>query len=252
MGLSAPDWAARPASVRPWVIGHRGAAGAATENTLEAFAEAERQGAEGVEFDVRPCGSGELAVLHDETLTRVTGGADGRAASRLGASELRSARLLGGERVPFADEAIDWALSRGLLVNVELKRDTPRRAVALTSLARLLARFAFSPALLVSSFDPTLLVGLRTLAPRARVGLLFEGRGPGRWALGPLVAAALHPERSLVTAERVAAARRRGVLVCTWTVNEPHEARRLAEAGVDAIISDRPGELRRALGGAAG
>ncbi len=257
--VSGRAWAARAPGSGPWVIGHRGAAGAATENTLEAFTEAERQGADGVEFDVRPCRGGGLVVLHDADLARVSGGRDRRAAGDLEARAFAALPLAGGERAPLADEAVDWALARGLLVNVELKGDADRRAgrlraarlraASVLALARTLARFGYSRALLVSSFDPALLAGLRALAPRAQVGLLFQGRR-APWALGPPFARALHPERSLVTPARVAAAARRGALVCAWTVNEAAEARRLAAAGVDALITDRPADVRAALGAA--
>ncbi len=79
---------------RPLVIGHRGVrrAGVA-ENTLEAFETAIRDGAEAVELDVRVCASGELVVLHDPTLGRVSGGADDRAAVDLTLTETSPASL---------------------------------------------------------------------------------------------------------------------------------------------------------------
>ena len=60
-------------------MGHRGVRGAAPENTMAAFEEASRQGADAIELDVLVCRSGEAVVIHDPTLTRLTGGADTRA-----------------------------------------------------------------------------------------------------------------------------------------------------------------------------
>ena len=57
----------------------------------------------------------------------------------------------------------------------------------------------------------------------------------------------MHPERVLVTSERVAAWHRRAALVHTWTVNDPTEAERLARFGVDGIISDTPARVLAAL-----
>ena len=62
-----------------------------------------------------------------------------------------------------------------------------------------------------------------------------------------LGAAAVHPERTLITMERTARWRRAGALINTWTVNDDAEARQLAELGVDTIISDRPGAILQAL-----
>ena len=58
----------------PQVIGHRGAALAAPENTLESFREAAAQGARWVEFDVGLSADGQCFVLHDDTLDRTTSG----------------------------------------------------------------------------------------------------------------------------------------------------------------------------------
>ena len=55
------------------VLGHRGASADAPENTLAAFAEADRQGADGIELDAMLCGSGEVVVCHDERLDRLAG-----------------------------------------------------------------------------------------------------------------------------------------------------------------------------------
>ena len=57
----------------------------------------------------------------------------------------------------------------------------------------------------------------------------------------------VHPEWSLVTASSLERWKRGAAVVNTWTVNDPAEARRLAELGVDAIISDRPGAILSAL-----
>src|SRR4051812_25995546 len=58
---------------RPAVIAHRGASRAAPENSLAALRLAAGLGADGVEFDVQRCASGELVVFHDRTLARCTG-----------------------------------------------------------------------------------------------------------------------------------------------------------------------------------
>ena len=58
---------------RPAVIAHRGASAAAAENSLGALRRAVELGADGVEFDVQRCGSGELVVFHDRTLGRCAG-----------------------------------------------------------------------------------------------------------------------------------------------------------------------------------
>jgi glycerophosphoryl diester phosphodiesterase len=65
----------------------------------------------------------------------------------------------------------------------------------------------------------------------------------------PLGAAAVHLVRTLTRPDLVRSLKARGVAVNVWTVNDPAEARDLAALGVDALISDAPGEIRAALEG---
>ena len=60
-------------SGRPLIWGHRGASADAPENTLASFSLALRQDADGVELDAQRCSSGEVVVVHDETLQRTAG-----------------------------------------------------------------------------------------------------------------------------------------------------------------------------------
>src|SRR5690242_3618303 len=105
------------------LFAHRGASADAPENTLDAFREAVAQGADGVELDVRVCGSGEVVVCHDEDLLRLAG-IDWRV-SRTPYRKLK--RLDVGSPLGFAKahvpllEAVLEALPPSLQVNVELK-----------------------------------------------------------------------------------------------------------------------------------
>src|SRR3954463_10170839 len=90
----------RKPGAAPLVLGHRGARHAAPENTHAAFELSRAEGAAGVELDVRLVKSGQIVVLHDPTLGRVTGGADRRAVERLSLPEAQSADIGRGERVP--------------------------------------------------------------------------------------------------------------------------------------------------------
>ena len=56
------------------IFAHRGASAYAPENTLEAFRLAMEQGADGIELDVQLTKDGELVVIHDETIDRVSNG----------------------------------------------------------------------------------------------------------------------------------------------------------------------------------
>ncbi len=244
---------------RPLVVGHRGTRRPGlVENTLASFAAAQDEGAEAVELDVRVCASGEVVVLHDPTLERVTEGADLRAAADLSLAEIAAVALPGaglgddGARVPSLAEALAFARERRLPVNVELKRDVPSRTAVVRGVARLLDQWDPAHPVLVSSFDPVMLAGLGALVPRVPLAILVHRT---RWHLlhaglaVPLGAAAVNLARTLTRPELVRSLKARGLAVNVWTVNDPTEARDLAALGVDALISDAPGEVRVALGG---
>ncbi|MEO6601157.1 MAG: glycerophosphodiester phosphodiesterase family protein [Polyangiaceae bacterium] len=235
----------RAPGARPLVLGHRGARHAAPENTLAAFELARREGADGIELDVRLDGSGEVIVLHDPTLGRVTQGAEARHAEDISRAELARLDVGGGERVPLLAEVLDWACQSGQRVNIELKSDVRRRALLLDRVARVMAR-AELPELIFSSFHPYFVWWLGGRLPNLpRAWLVHDKQRILKYApgLAHLGANALHPQHTLVTAERMSGLKARGLLVNVWTVNDPSRARELALLGVDAIISDNPGKI---------
>ena len=86
-------------------IGHRGAAGHAPENTLVSFEKAIDLGCDMTELDVHICGSGELVVIHDETVDRTTNGS-----GRVSELTLREIKILDagdGEEIPTLEEVLE-------------------------------------------------------------------------------------------------------------------------------------------------
>jgi glycerophosphoryl diester phosphodiesterase len=218
---------------------------------MAAFALAMEEGADGVELDVRLDRDGDVIVLHDTNLERVTRGHDARDAEGLGRTELASVDLGNGERVPRLADVLCWARSQGARVNVELKADVPNRAALAVRVAALLAvQPRAADWLIASSFDPRLVAAMARLLPWIPSGWLVEKSSgfPGRSFRERLVGAvAVHPEASLVTAASIAPWKRAGLPVNVWTVNAPHEAARLAGLGVDTLISDEPGKILAAV-----
>jgi glycerophosphoryl diester phosphodiesterase len=212
---------------------------------LAAFELARTEGADGIELDVRLDGSGQVIVLHDPTLERVTRGADTRHAEEIPSRELSRLDVGRGERVPTLDQVLSWAHEHGQRVNVELKSDVHNRVLLLRQVARIMRRKAL-PRVLFSSFHPYFVWWLsRRLPELPRAWLVHQKQRLLKYApgLGQLGANALHPEHVLCTEERIARLKRGHFLVNTWTVNDPARARELARIGVDAIISDVPGKI---------
>jgi glycerophosphoryl diester phosphodiesterase len=240
----------------PLVLGHRGARHAAPENTHAAFELARVEGAHGVELDVRLVKTGEVIVLHDPTLARVTQGTDRRSVEQLSLADARGADVGRGERVPLLSEVLDWAEGHDQLVNVEVKSDVRRRRDLVSGVVTLLARHPYAArGVWLSSFDPRFVWALARALPAVPCAFLFHTKSPvaraaalvGAATFKRLGARAVHPEHVLVTEARMQAWRTKSELVGTWTVNDEARARELARLGVDLLISDRPGAILRAL-----
>ena len=232
------------------MLGHRGARHAAPENTLEAFELARREGADGIELDVRLDGSGEVIVLHDPKLDRVTQGAERRHAEAISSADMARLDLGSGARVPLLSDVIAWAQSHGQRLNIELKSDVQSRGLLLRGVERVVRRSSTLPCLIFSSFHPYFVWWLaRRLPDLPRAWLVHRKQHILRYAPGlrRLGANALHPEHTLVTPQRVARLKGMDQLINVWTVNDPERARELARLGVDSIISDVPGRILAAL-----
>jgi len=230
---------------RPLIWAHRGASAEAPENTIASFSLAHEQGADGIELDAQRCASGEVVVIHDDSLARTTGfGALVTHASwsvirTLDAGSWKSERFR-GERIPLLAEVLEAFAG---LVNVELKCGRADDAGLTAEVARVVRAARAEDRVLFSSFNLACLWRARFLAPAIPRAVLFEAeqRWALRSALAPaLGACALHPEAVLATPARVSRWKRRGYAVGCWTVDDAAQAARLHESGVGAIFTNRP------------
>jgi glycerophosphoryl diester phosphodiesterase len=235
---------------RPFLFAHRGASFDAPENTLAAFELARQQGADGIELDAQLCGSGEVVVLHDESLGRTTGFAGliretpWKVVRTLDAGARKHPRYR-GERVPLLEEVLR---TFDLAVNVEIKCESVDDRGLTERIVRVVREAKAEDWVLLSSFNPVCLLRAKLLAPELPRALLFEhdSAWPLRSALSASAvgASAVHPEGVLATEPRIRRFRRRGYRVAVWTVDEPEEGARLFRAGATGIITNRPGLMR--------
>lgn len=224
-------------------VAHRGASGEYPENTLLAFRKALAAGALWLELDVRLTADGALVVIHDETLERTTDGS-GRV-SDLPLAELRGLNAGCGESVPLLTEVLGL-LGEEHTLNIELKGDGTGAATA-RLLREWLGRGRIRPAnLLVSSFSAQALDPCLQLVPQVRRALIRDQPEdpPDFWeAVSELQPWSLHLARTLVPSALQREARRRGLRILVFTVNQQAELQRLSGFGIDGIFTDFPGLL---------
>ncbi|MFL6229027.1 MAG: glycerophosphodiester phosphodiesterase [Pyrinomonadaceae bacterium] len=248
----------------PLVIGHRGASAHAPENTLAAFARALSDGADGLEFDVRLARDGVPVVIHDATLS-CTALRRGKVAS-LSSADLaeidvgswfnqrfpaRARDEYAQERVPTLAHVIKLFAPRCRVLYVELKCERAETGELTAATVAVLRASAFARRCVVESFALGAVAEVKRLAPELRTAALFERtlrrpHVPARELLERAVACgadeiALH--RSLVSRRTVEAARAAGLPTVVWTVDHPAWARRAAELGLHALITNYPARM---------
>lgn len=245
------------------VIGHRGAAADAPENTIPGFALALAQGADALELDVHATADGTPVVLHDPTLDRTT---DHRgsiadlpwervrtvdAGARFTADGGRSFPWAGRDaRVPALAQVFETFPGTPLLIEVK----TPAAAAPL---ARVVRHHGAAGRVAVAAFDAVALRGLAETglavgaSRRDTVRLLLAAYAGIPADAGPRFYAIPDRYRGMPVPTRrvVAVARRRGAPVHVWTVDDPERARELWARGVCGIISNRPGAVCAARDG---
>ena len=213
------------------VVAHRGAAQHAPQNSVPAFLEARRQGADGVELDVRRSRDGALVINHDAEIAGLG------PICALDVADLPA-------HVALLEEAM--AACAGMLVNVEIKNsaDEPGYDSTGSLVAQVLAELSeidHEDGLLLSSFDRATVEAVHRTDPSLQVGLLLDLGADLEGAVDLAVACdltAVHPFVMGCTAEGVMRAHAQGIAVNVWTVNAAHDETALLAMGVDAIITD--------------
>ena len=261
-GRHAPRSSAHLLDGAPPVVAHRGFSSAAPENTLAAFRRAAQLGVM-MELDVTLAATGEVVVIHDDTLERTTTGAGRVSETPWDALRTLDAGSWFGpefaeERVPTLAQVLEVIGGR-VVIDIELKITQAREALA-RGVVEVVRRAGQVDRVFVSSFDPLLLAQVRRLEPRLRRGQLVDTfEDTDLVWYGKLVLRHLGLNRQarpdmVIGGDRLASKRwverykARGYAVMVYTVNEPERMAELRAWGVDAVITDTPDVALAALG----
>ena len=232
----------------PPVIGHRGAASHAPENTLAGIRKAAALGVAMVEFDAKLTADGVPVLMHDDRLDRTTSGSGPSRDASLATIRTLDAGgwfdpAFAGEPVPTLAEALELCVSLGLAVNLEIKPCKGREretAEASLAVAREIWPGDRSPPL-VSSFARESMETALKVAPDWPRGVLFDKRPPDfEAAVAALRPATINTSHKRLNGKTVAALKAPGLPLLAYTVNDPDRARALFAMGVDGVFSDAP------------
>ena len=233
------------------VWGHRGASEHAPENTIPAIELALAQGADGVEIDVQLTRDDEVVVIHDETLERTTDGrgwvADHSFDDLLALDASAGHEGFSGVRIPTLADVL--AATGDALVNIELKNsEIPYKGLE-ERVLEIVAEHGAADRVVLSSFNHYSLRHLRELGTAMPLGVLYSDVLFRPWSYAAkLGVQAVHPPLRSTRRRLVEECHARGLAVNVWTVNAPDDIRRLADIGVDAIMTDDPLLARSILG----
>jgi glycerophosphoryl diester phosphodiesterase len=229
-----------------WNIAHRGACLDRPENTLAAFEEAIRQGADVIEADVRTTADGELLIINDARFDRTTDG--NGAVAEIDYARARRLDAGRGERIPTPDEVLELARGRAR-VTFDVKE--PESVETLVAMVR---ELEMTDSVTFLTPVPEVAEGLLDAAgsipvmqsvdsPAAVASLVTGHATAGRSLAGIAVPSSMI---SPALADRV---RRYGWGLFAWTADDPEDITRLLGCGVDGILTNRPSVLAGILRG---
>ncbi|MDJ1133163.1 glycerophosphodiester phosphodiesterase [Streptomyces iconiensis] len=253
----------------PVPVAHRGASGYAPENTLAAVDKADRLGIDWVENDVQRTKDGELIVIHDTTLSRTTDVEQrfpDRAPWKVSDFTAKEIRTLDagswfdaeykGAKVPTQKEYLDRVSRNGQRLLLELKAPELYPGIERQTLKELrregwLDRRHTRNKLIIQSFNADTVKKVHDYKPQVKTGFLGNPKVE-ELASYAKFSDQINPRHAAVTKDYVDAIhavkgpRHRPLEVFTWTVDDASTAKRVADAGVDGIISNKPDIIRDA------
>lgn len=233
------------------IIAHRGASHDAPENTLASVNLAWERNADAVEVDVHLSIDKRIMVIHDEDTRRTTG--QKMVIRESNSTDLRSLDASNGmdefrgEKIPFLEEVIK-TIPEGKVLFIEVKTDT----LIIPCLVDLLASSPDKSQLVVISFDFSVCAMLKKEIPAIPVYWLhytLSGSYKTRWITRAVDAGldGLNFRHKGINQDYVEAVHRSGMKMFAWTVDDPEDAARLIESGIDGITSNRPAWLKEQL-----
>ena len=235
----------------PFVIGHRGAAGYAPENTMAAFERGISLRADAIELDINLSSDGELMVIHDPTLDRTTSGKG--LVCKHTAAEIQ--QLDAGSwfdpsfkdcRVPTLREVLTWAKGRTKVV-IEIKNGPIFYPDIEKILLGQLDELGMRQQVMAISFDHIVLGELKRIAPDVATGVIYASRMPDPVAMARAVNAdLLMPYWAMLTREEVDMAHQADLFMSPWGGPE-QDYQHILALGVDAVGADFPDRPRKVL-----
>lgn len=224
------------------IFAHRGSSGTRPENTMPAFEEAVRSGADGIEFDVQMTSDGELVVIHDENVDRTTNGKGKIIDHSL--TQLRKldagswfSPAFGKEPIPTLDEVLSFLRHIPIQINIELKNDRIEYQGIEQKMIAKVREYGINDRVILSSFNHKSVALLHQLAPETETAILVMHGWIDPKRRG---AAGIHCPINLSLKPIAREAMLKGIAVRAFTANEEEDIAQICRHNVSAVFSDFP------------
>lgn len=232
---------------QPLIIAHRGASGSAPENTLASFRQAMEIGSDFIELDIHLSKDGELIVMHDETVNRTTNGKGKIKNLTLEQiKNLDAGSWFGNEFkglvVPTLDEV--FQLSNGKIkLLIEVKGNPKKYPGIEKKLIDKIYKYYSKDWCIVQSFEEEFLNNIHKMDSTIPLHQLIVGKiFPLKI---PVFILAVNPNYHFVSVKKVEKLHLQNKKIFVWTVNEEKKMQKLISMGVDGIITNYPGKLKK-------
>jgi len=230
---------------KPLIIAHRGARDIAPENTIKACQLAIESGANGLELDIRPCGTGEIVLYHDAFLhnhfkkPKRVANVD---IDYLKALEFNNNQYKHSARINTLKELFE-EFKYKVPINLEAKVFLQNKKSFAKQIIKMVEDFNMTDQIWISSFNPIFLKVFKSLTKKIKTGLLFRHIYYLYKSMDNiLLSDAWHPHYSLVTDKMVQAAKKLNKEIYLWTIKKKSDVNDFALENVDGIITDIYGQ----------
>lgn len=228
------------------IFAHRGYSALYPENTMKAFIEAEKVGADGIELDVQMTKDGEIVVIHDERVDRTTNGKG--FVKDYTYKDLRNLEIgykkksfLQKESIPSLTEVLEWMSTNQMICNIELKNGVFPYEGMEEKVIELVHSFNMMKRVIFSSFNHYSLVYCYRIDQEIETAPLFSEGLYMPWVYAKSIGAkGIHPKYTIARSELVRASEEFGIAVRPYTVNKETVMQRLIRDGCSAFITDDP------------
>jgi glycerophosphoryl diester phosphodiesterase len=222
-------------------IGHRGACGYAPENTLAAFRKALDLKVDTIEFDVHVCKSGEVVIIHDDTVDRTADG-KGRVAKK-NLKELKGLNIEKKNKIPTLEEALNF-VDRRSKINIELKGKGTAKPVYKIISHYINKKGWERDDFYISSFSKKEIIDFRNEDGKFNLGYIISKKPLSLYKFAEKNKLySLNISLKLATKKFIEKTQKKGFKVFVWTVNDKENIEKIKNLGADGIFSNYPDKI---------